>query len=98
MAMWTDRFSIEFDDEDDVEGHLTLSLLSDLEEAYIGVVYHPNGPPVSCYSHPIAAAIISSNWNISFNAASNLIDYFPHPLLLDLFLLAGILFLVLQQQ
>mgnify|MGYP006250663125 FL=1 len=75
MAMWTDRFSIEFDDDEDVEGHLTLSLLNDIEEAYIGVVYHPNGPPVACYSHPIAAAIISSNWNISIIAASNLIDY-----------------------
>ena len=75
MAMWTDRFSIEFDADEDVEGHLTLSLLNDLEEAYIGVVYHPNGPPVSCYSHPIAAAIISSNLNIYMHAASNWLDY-----------------------
>tara|TARA_R100000458_G_C8262535_1_gene237902 strand:- start:1566 stop:1841 length:276 start_codon:yes stop_codon:yes gene_type:complete len=75
MAMWNDRFSIDFDGPEDTEGHLTLSLLGELSDAYIGVIYHPNGPPISCYSHPVAAAILSHSWNISKEAASNLIDY-----------------------
>lgn len=73
--MWSDRFSLEFDGPEDTEGHLVLSMISEISDAYLGVVYHPNGPPISCYSHPIATAILSHNWNISESAASNLIDY-----------------------
>ena len=75
MAVWHDRFSLDFDGPEDTEGHLSLTLLSELSEAYMGVVYHSNGPPIACYSHPIATAILSHNWNISPRAASNLIDY-----------------------
>jgi hypothetical protein len=75
MAMWADRFSINFDGPEDTEGYLSLSLLGELSDAYIGVIYHPNGPPISCYSHQIASAILSQSWNISKEAASNLIDY-----------------------
>lgn len=75
MAPWSDRFSIAFEGPTDTEGHLTLPLLSELSDAYMGVIYHPNGPPVSCYSHNLAAAILAHNWNISPLLAANLIDY-----------------------
>ena len=75
MAVWNDRFSLDFDGPSDTEGHLSLTLLNELSEAYMGVLYNPNGPPRACYSHPLAAAILSQSWNISPQAASNLIDY-----------------------
>jgi hypothetical protein len=75
MTTWSDRFSLNFDGPTDTEGHLALTMLDELTEAYMGVAYHPNGPPIACYSHPLAAALLSHNWNVSAQMASNLIDY-----------------------
>ena len=72
---WSDRFSLDFNGADDVEGHYSITILDELAEAYMGVICHPNGPPISCYSHELSAHILSKKWHITKKSASNLIDY-----------------------
>jgi len=72
---WGDRFSIAFEGPDDKKGHYVIALLEELEDAYMGVIRHPNGPPIACYSHELSAHILSDKWRMSKASASNLIDY-----------------------
>ena len=72
---WTDRFSIDFDGPEDVEGRSSITKLPELSEAYMGVITHPNGPPIACYNHALATHILSHKWRITKRAAANLIDY-----------------------
>lgn len=73
--MWTDRFSLDFEGPEDTQGRTPIGLLPELSDAYMGVIQHPNGPPIACYSHTVATHIMSQKWRISKKVASNLIDF-----------------------
>tara|TARA_R100000900_G_scaffold7465_5_gene7680 strand:- start:186 stop:464 length:279 start_codon:yes stop_codon:yes gene_type:complete len=75
---WGDRFSINFDGPDDTAGHHSITILEELSDAFLGVLHHPNGPPIACYSHSMAAAILAHNRNISPSVASKFVDYLAH--------------------
>jgi hypothetical protein len=70
-----DRFSIIFNNPEDTEGHYSISMLHELADAYMGILQHPNGPPIACYNHAIAAHILSHKWRVTKKVAINLIDY-----------------------
>ena len=72
---WGDRFSLEFNGAEDTEGEYVISILPAISEAYMGVIRHPNGPPIACYSHELASRILAKKWHISKKSAYNLIDY-----------------------
>ena len=72
---WNDRFSIGFSGPEDTKGHYSIALLHELADAYMGVITHPNGPPIACYNHEMATHILSHKWKITKRAASNLVDY-----------------------
>ena len=75
MMRQNDRFSIYFDGREDTEGQYSITMLHELADAYMGVIAHPNGPPIACYNHAVAAHILSRKWKITKKSASNLIDY-----------------------
>ena len=72
---WNDRFSLGFDGPEDTEGHYSITMLGELADAYIGVIQHPNGPPIACYNHAMATHILARKWHITKKSAANLIDY-----------------------
>tara|TARA_R100001163_G_C5065918_1_gene204050 strand:+ start:1568 stop:1840 length:273 start_codon:yes stop_codon:yes gene_type:complete len=72
---WSDRFSLEFNGPEDLEGQYNIGILDEIVEAYMGVISHPNGPPIACYSHELSAHILSKKWRITKKSASNVIDY-----------------------
>jgi len=73
--MWADRFSINFDGPHDTAGYHSITILEELADAFLGVLHHPNGPPIACYSYSMAAAIIAHNRNLSPAVASKFVDY-----------------------
>jgi len=73
--MWADRFSINFDGPHDTTGHHSITILDELAPAFLGVIHHPNGPPIACYSYSMATAILAHNRNLSPPIASKFVDY-----------------------
>jgi len=72
---WGDRFSLNFEGDEDTSGYHSITLLEELSDAFLGVLHHPNGPPIACYSHSMAAAILAHNRKLSHSVACKFVDY-----------------------